>query len=129
MNFDDLLTQEAHEDGAEMNVLNPRDGEATDFFITIMGADSRAFQRAQKKLRNEAVAILSAGKKISEDDELNQDIDHMVAVTIGWRGLEDEKGKDQAFTRESAKELYQKSPSVRYQVERFVSDRRNFIKG
>lgn len=128
MEFNDLLTKEAHEEGAECNILNPSDGKPTDFFIKVLGVDSLEFQKAQRKARNQAVKTLSEKKPITEEDEIESEIDHLVAVTVGWRGLEVD-GKEKAFTKEHCKDLYTRSPGLRNQVDRFVSDRTNFTRG
>jgi hypothetical protein len=128
MEFNDLLTQDAHEEGAECNIIDPSTGKPTDFFIKVLGVDSLEFQKAQRKLRNQAVQAYSDKKAITEEQEIESEIKHLVSVTIGWRGLESE-GKEKKFSSEACKELYTKSPGLRSQVDRFVSDRTNFTKG
>lgn len=128
MEFNDLLTQEAHEEGAEVEIINPETGEQTGFFITVMGADSLEFQKAQKKLRNQAIRAYADKKEIDEADEIKAEIEHLANITMDWRGIET-NGEPKPFTKEGCIELYTKSPGVRNQVDRFVSDRANFTKG
>jgi len=127
MEFDDLLTQDAHDEGAECQIIHPIDGP-TDFYIKVMGVDSRAYQVEQRKLRNAAIKAISKKEAISEEEEISSEIESLVAITIGWRGIES-NGADKPFTKEACKELYTKSAGIFNQVDRFVSDRTNFIKG
>lgn len=123
MEISSLLTQDAHEAGAELNVLKA-DGDATDVFITLLGVDSRQWRRAFS-----AVSKEWAGKKdISEDDHLLAEAKTLAAVTTGWRGLV-ENGKEYKFSQEACTKLYLKSPGVARQVEAFIRDHRNFTKG
>ena len=128
MEFNDLLTQEAHEEGAELEIYNPETGKKTGFFITVMGADSLAFQKEQKKLRNKAILAYSKDKEPDYEEEIKDEIRHLANITLDWRGIES-NGKPKPFTKEHCIELYTKSPGVRQQVDRFVSDRANFTKG
>lgn len=117
MELKSLYTAEAHESGAELQVKNPVTGELTDFYITIAGVDSKTYREA---LRNYQRAIVS--KKEADELEL------LVAVTKGWRGLESE-GKPVEFSADKARELYENAPPIAQQVDRFIVDRRNFTKG
>lgn len=128
MEFNDLLTKAAHEDGAEVSILNPSTGEDTGFKIRVLGVDSTAFQKAQRKIRMQAIKALTDKKEITIEDEIASEIDHLVSITIGWSGIEHE-GKSKPFSVDACRQLYTDSPGLRQQVDRFVSDRRNFIKG
>ncbi|MFW0776360.1 MAG: hypothetical protein ACN2B6_01390 [Rickettsiales bacterium] len=128
MEFNDLLTQDLHEEGAEVEIISPATGEKTGFFIKVMGMDSLEFQKAQKKLRNQAIKALQEKTSITEEDEIESEINQLVAITVGWKGIEVD-GKDKPFTKEACKQLYTKSPGIRQQVDRFVGDRLNFTKG
>ena len=50
------------------------------------------------------------------------------AVTIGWRGLNDGKAEVE-FSKERALQLYDNSPNIATQLDRFIADRKNFTKG
>ena len=128
MEFNDLLTKEAHEEGAEVQINDPITGEPTDLYIKVLGVDSMAFQKSQRLLKNKAVEAYSKDQKIDEGQEIESEIDELVALTIGWRGLES-KGKEKKFTPEACKTLYTNGPGVRNQVDRFISNRANFTKG
>lgn len=128
MEFTDLLTQDAHEEGAEVEILHPSTRKGTGFYIKVLGVDSLEFQKAERNIRNQTIKVLSEKKELTAESQIESEIDHLVAITVGWRGIEFE-GKAKDFTKKACKELYTKSPGVRQQVDRFVSDRANFIKG
>ena len=128
MDFDSLLTKEAHEEGAEILISNPVTGKTTDLYIKVLGSDSLVWQKSIKRGRNKLISKLSENKEISEQDEIDAEIDQLVAVTVDWRGIERE-GVPVKFTAKDCKKLYTSSPGVRQQVDKFVSDRTNFIKG
>lgn len=122
MNFDDLLTQEAHEEGAEVNIVNPNTGEPTDVYIKVLGPDSREWRKAMKASFRKMVSS-------SKDEELiEDDIERIASVTIGWRGLTKD-GQELEFSHKACKDLYRKSPRVFDQVDRFIGNYRNFTKG
>lgn len=124
MDFDSVLTVDAHEEGAEMNIINPVTGEATDAFIMVMGPDSREFRKAQR------AALLSylRKKESGDDDSYDEDLEQILAVVKGWRGITKD-GKDLEFNKKECRKLFVKSPAIFDQVNRFVGNRKNFTKG
>lgn len=127
MDIGRLATAEAHGEGAECNILDPLTGEPTDVFITIKGADSKDW-RAQKKKQTNAVMNARAGGKSQDIDFDAMDVEALVAVTIGWRGIVD-NGEDYPFSKKNAKRLYENSPAVVNQLLSFLSNGANFTKG
>tara|TARA_B110000908_G_C10091933_1_gene374431 strand:- start:221 stop:574 length:354 start_codon:yes stop_codon:yes gene_type:complete len=117
MDIKQLYTADAHEEGAEIRILSPLDGKETDFYITVKGIDSKSYREAVRAYHR---------KLINKED--GGEIDLLVAVTKDWRGLES-KSKDVKFTDKLARDLYVNSPNIASQVDTFVAERRNFIKG
>jgi len=117
MDIKELYTADAHEEGAEIRILSPIDGEETDFYIIVKGVDSKSYREAVRAYHR---------KLINKED--GGEIDLLVAITKSWRGLED-KGKTVEFTPKNAHDLYCKAPNIASQVDAFVVARRNFIKG
>lgn len=117
MDINQLFTAEAHEEGAEIRIKSPLDGAETDFYITLQGIDSKTYRKAVRKYHR---ALLN--------EEEGGEIDLLVSITKDWRGLSDGKN-DVPFSAEKAKELYTNAPSVTAQMDSFVADRKNFIKG
>lgn len=117
MDIKQLYTVEAHEEGAEIRIVSPIDGKETDFYIMVRGIDSKQYREAVRDYHR---------KMLNKED--GGEIDLLVSVTKGWRGLKD--GKDEVqFTEENARNLYMNAPSISAQIDKFVADRKNFIKG
>jgi len=127
MEISKLATAEAHSEGAECNITDPLTNKPTDVFIKIMGADSKDW-RAQKKKQTNAVMNARAGGKSEDIDFDAMDVDALVAVTIGWRGIL-ENGKDYPFSKKNARRLYENSPAVVNQLLAFLSNGANCTKG
>lgn len=130
MEFNKLATVDRHENGAECNILDPVTNKPTDFFIKICGSDSKIWRKAKKK---QTSAIINARANMEEGqtyDDMDidfeaMDIDALVDVTLGWRGLAD-NGKEVKFTSKKAKQLYEQAPDVVKQLLSFVSNNENF---
>jgi hypothetical protein len=117
MDIKGLYTVEKHEDGAELRIVSPLDGELTDFYIMVQGIDSKAYRSAVRGYHRKLLANEEGG-----ESEL------LSAVTIGWRGLNDGKAEVE-FSKERALQLYDNSPNIATQLDRFIADRKNFTKG
>lgn len=128
MDMSKLCTAEAHENGAELTILDPIDYTKTDFIITLKGLDSRSFRFKNKANIRKGIALLQDGEKPSNEDLDDLDIETMAECTIGWTGLYDGE-TEIVFSKEKAIEIYKAAPAVREQVERFVKDRENFTQG
>jgi hypothetical protein len=117
MDINQIYTVDAHEEGAEIRIVSPLDGKETDFYISVQGIDSRAYRTAVKAYH----------RKLLNEEE-GGEIDLLIAITKGWRGLSDNK-KEVKFSASVARAVYENAPDVAVQVDRFVSKRTNFIKG
>jgi hypothetical protein len=117
MDIKELYTAVPHEEGAEIRIENPNDGKETDFYIHVKGIDSKSYREAVRAYHR---------KLLNKED--GGEIDLLVAVTKSWRGLKSGKNEIQ-FTEKTARELYLNSPAIASQVDKFVADRKNFIKG
>jgi hypothetical protein len=125
MDIKDLDTRSKAEAGAEMQVFNPLTGKMSDFHITIKGIDSDEYRSQSANLREQ----LMTSKMLKQDfDREACEIETFVAITIGWRGLED-GGKEVKFTEKRCRQLYKSAPYVRDQLDRFIANRANFTKG
>jgi len=125
MDFNKLCTAEAHENGAELTILDPIDFTETDFVITLQGRDSKAFRFKNKSNMSKALNRLQKGETPTDDELDELDVETLAECTTGWSGLFDGE-REIKFTKEQAKKLYLAAPSVREQAERFVKDRENF---
>lgn len=116
MKFEELLTAPAHEEGAEMEVMHPATGEATGVFIRVRGVDSKTFRDASIEFNRKRM------DKANDDKDIALDL--TVAITAGWRGIDDIE-----FSADAVRKLYTDSPAIRAQVDAFFTVRRNFMKG
>lgn len=127
MELNSLRTVESHEAGAECNITSPVDGKPTDVFIKIKGADSKEWRNAKKSQTSQIIAARASGGDIDLDYD-KMDIDALVAVTMGWRGIVQD-GEEYACNKENARKLYADSPSVVSQLIDFLTRRANFTNG
>ena len=119
MDIESLYTVDAHESGAEMQVKDPS-GKSVDMFIKVIGVDSKAWRGLAKERRKKMLD--------GQTDPDADDIDMLVKATTGWRGFMS-GGKKVEFSKDKIKELYENAPYIAEQVDRFIANRANFIKG
>lgn len=117
MELQDLYTVEHHEKGSELRIKSPIDNKNTDFYITLMGVDSKEYRKAVREYQ----------RRVMKGDEPDE-IALLVSITKSWRGLMS-GGEEVKCTPDSARALYENSPAIANQVDRFIADRRNFTKG
>jgi len=122
MNITDLYTAESHENGSEVNIINPFDGNPTDIYIKVQGVDSKAFREAKRKSYRNALENPDS----YDSDKTTCEI--LADITVGWRGVESD-GKDLEFSKEKAFELYENAPAIRDQIDTYISNRANFTNG
>lgn len=127
MDIEQLYTRDDHEEGAEVQIRNPLDGTLTDIYIKVLGPDSREWRKAVKSDLRKAWGKAKGGE-LTDEDLLQSDIDKLVAVTVGWRGMK-QNGEDMPFSKEAIRTLYERSPRILDQVDMFMADSRNFTKG
>ena len=123
MDINELFTAEIHESGAEVQITNPTTGKDTDCYITVIGIDSKSFRSEQRKRQRKALDAVRNNKSIPDDE-----FGLLVESTIGWRGFESE-GKEWPFSKKNAQSLFDNSPLIADQVDKFIADRANFTKG
>lgn len=123
MDINELYTAPLHDKGAEVQIKNPITSELTDCWIKVVGVDSKRFRDSQRKRQREVLDALRDSKPLNDDE-----FGILVDATIGWKGFTN-KGKEWKFSKANVKVLYKNSPKIAEQVDRFVADRRNFIKG
>ena len=127
MELSNLLTVDDHDAGAECNIVSPIDGKKTDVYILIAGADSAAWRKQKRKQTSEIMFSTRSKKDVFLDYD-KMDIEAVVEITLGWRGIVS-SGNDYPYSKENALALYSKSPGIVSQLLDFIADKRNFIKG
>tara|TARA_B100000809_G_scaffold166820_1_gene164158 strand:- start:2017 stop:2388 length:372 start_codon:yes stop_codon:yes gene_type:complete len=123
MDINQLYTADAHEAGAECRIVNPADGSDTDCYITVIGIDSKSFRAEQRKRQRKALDAVRSNKPIPDDE-----FGLLVESCTGWRGFKNDK-KEWPFTKKNLMALFENSPLIADQVDKFIADRENFTKG
>lgn len=124
MKATDFYTAPAHEEGAEVQLTSPITGEKTDCYITVAGVDSKRFRTAQRKQKRAVLKAMQDG----DDLESMPEYGLLASCVISWRGFNDDDGAEWKFSKKNVTALFENSPLVAEQVDRFISDRANFIK-
>lgn len=131
--LDALDTKTPSENGVDMPLkdlagvqMKDKDGKAVS--ICLKGPDSdtyRRMTRAQIRKRFDR-----NGEKLDDDAEAesneNDAIEIMAACTVRWSGINDKAGAAIPCNPKNAVELYKRYPTIRDQVDMFVSARANF---
>ena len=118
-------------EGAELAVLHPKTGIALGAKITVCGTDSEIYQDTARKQRNKRLDRLqkTRGKAgITAEATDAEEMDLLVACTLSWADVVLD-GKDLDCTPDNARALYTRFPCIKEQVDEFIGDRANFIKG
>lgn len=118
--LDSLYTVEAHEEGAWLDVLDPKTGEKHGLRLHLVGEDSDTYRQAAHDLF--ANRIKNKAKDISPNEALDEIVEQFVKCTKGWEGVDEE------FSRAAVRKLYRNSPPVLAQVKSFVEDRSEFYR-
>ena len=125
MDIAGLKLVSAAENGADMDLLSPFDGESTGATLQVLGFDAPSMIAAARDFDRE-----QAGKKDAEADEMMRlRRAHLtLAAVTGWVGFG--VGEDETkFTASKAREIFM-DPEYQWiceQVCRFGSARRNFM--
>ena len=128
MDYTELFTSSAHDEGAEVQ-LNDMEGKPVDMYLTVSGVDSKVW-RKEKHLMERRVQL---NAQLPEAQQIKIDPDEAISeafanCVLGWRGFT-VKGKKIKFTHARMKELFIEAPYLRDHVDLFFSKRANFIKG
>lgn len=121
MKFSRCDSQTLADKGVEAEVPDPITGEPSGAFLTLLGADSKVFQAAYEE-------ILSRNKAHGKNTLTNDDqIELYSRLTIGWRGWEEDDGKEAKFSQEAARKRYAELPYLCLFVGTFIATRRNYF--
>lgn len=128
MDLASLDTRQGAEQGMELQLKHPQTGDPLPCRITLLGADSDAWQNKQAELVQRRVNRLQRTKKntASVADLEADSIELLCAVTAGWSGIT-LAGEDIPYSAEKAAWLYRGYPWIREQAYEAVNDRGNFL--
>ncbi len=131
MNIEQFSTEEKANEGAVMEVVNPQTDEVwmdgdNPITITVMGVDSKEFERIQKESDERDLKVLT--KKQKQKSLREENISRAIKLTNGWSGIGDSTG-DLEFNYSNALKVYTSCPWLREQVLAFAGDRDNYFRG
>lgn len=116
----DFFTRQRSNEGERMYIIDPLTGIKSNEYLIVRGFDSDEFNAALVDKRRENARILSLPqeeqKEASEAAELV-----LIASTVGGWSF------DADYTLEALLELLREAPSVCTEIDKFSSNRANFI--
>ena len=119
-----LDTAALAEQGAELELVHPATGAPLGVYVTVAGADSRAWRKAVA-----AQAEKRRGRRgaPTPDEALAGGIDILARCTLAWRGMYFE-GAELPCNTANARMIYERLPWAREQVDAFASDRASSLR-
>lgn len=124
--FKKFKTREGSNKGAKMPIMDT-EGKDSGESLTVLGVDSDAFQKANRRMRRTLLAYLEEkGDLKAKDDEayaeltLRQQRELQASLVIGW-SFEEE------FTQANVVELFTDAPYIADQADQFASKRGQFV--
>lgn len=133
--LDALDTKTPSENGVDMPLRDLSGQPMTDkagkpVTIRVKGPDSDTYRRLTRAQVRKRLEQAAAGEKLAEDEDAERNesdaIDIMAACTVSWQGINDKAGNPIPCDVKNAAELYRRYPTVRDQVDLFISARSNF---
>lgn len=121
MKFSRCDSQTLADKGLDAEVPDPVTGEPSGAFLILLGADSKVCSAAQEE-------ILSRNKAHGKNYLTNDDWCEVYArCTVGWKGWEDDDGKEAKFSQEAIREKYKAIPYLAKFAGEFIATRRNYF--
>jgi len=121
MKFSRCDSQTLAEKGVDAEVPDPITGQPSGAFLTLLGDDSKVFQAALEEITSRNKARGVNGLKDADQCELYS------RCTIGWKGWEDEDGKEAKFSQEAVKAKYAELTYLAVFAGNFIATRRNYF--
>jgi lipoate-protein ligase A len=137
MDLANLKTTDLAEAGAKLILTNPYDNDAVLYgddeqtkpmAILIKGRDSTTYKSIMSEIFREQRALAKENKEMTLEESSKLTIEKFARLTIGFENLV-MNGKELKFSHEEAVKLYTSCDWMVKQLDEFVSDGKNFIKG
>lgn len=121
----------------EFNFIDPFTDEPTDIFLTVHPIKSKYGKETEHKMRLRIVELMQDENNIEEVDGkknlkheliMDETIRMISEMVIGWKGIEDDKGKQIKFTPEVCLETMKEHQSIADAVYSFANTVGNFQK-
>ena len=125
-----LDSRKAAEAGTQLALKHPVTGLPLEgWALTVIGYDAARYQAMSEEHQRRRFDRLAQSKRLTVE-ELRADSLELAAVLVsGWPPTFDLDGQPFPYSESNAVKLMHRFPWIREQVERFASDRGNFIKG
>lgn len=116
----DYHTRQKSNEGSRMKLIDPATGKPGEDFLIVRGFDSDEFNAALVDKRRENARILSLPQEEQKEASEAAELALIASTVNGW-------SFDEEFTLEAILELLREAPSVRTEIDKFSSNRANFI--
>lgn len=128
MELDLGVVRKQTQDESWMTICHPISGEETTMRIKVMNPDSAAYKAVDTRIKNMGfkTAQRKGGKNLSVEDLDETQLQLLIGVTTGWENVIFD-GQPIEFSADNVRMVYKEFPFIREQVDRFISDRRNFF--
>ena len=120
MKRQDFFTKTPSNNGSKMELIDPATNKLSGESLTVLGFDSDVFNQALNEKRRDNVRVLTLPKEEQEEQTEIAERKLIASLVTGWTF-------EEAFTEEGLLELIIESPSVKNQIDKFASNRANFI--
>lgn len=116
----DFFTRPKSNEGERMYLIDPLTGMKSNEYLIVRGFDSDEFNAALVDKRRENARILSLPQEEQKEAAEAAELALIASTVNGW-------SFDEEFTLEAVLELLREAPSVRTEIDKFSSNRANFI--
>lgn len=127
--FDLMTFKKQQIDNAEVVIMHPQTGVATDMRIMVAGPNSTQYKEADRRVKNRNLQALQKmkGQKILSIEAVEAgQLELLVSVTLGWANVV-YAGEPLEFTQDNVKMLYTQFPFIVEQIDEFLGEQRNFL--
>ena len=127
MDFCDLDTVKACDEGVEYDLLHPVTGEPTGAILKLRGSDATGYKDELERQRDAMVRKKSLAAAMTRSERESREIALLRTCVVGWKNLQ-LGGKDLEFSPENVEMLLVKYPWFRSQVDTAAHDMSLFLK-
>lgn len=103
-----------------MHLIDPATNKLSGESLQVLGFDSDQFADAISEKRKENIRILALPQEEQAEEMEGAEIRMIASLVVGW-------SFEETLTQEAICELIVESPAIRLQIDKFASDRANFI--
>lgn len=116
----DFYTRQKSNEGSRMYPIDPATGKTGHEYLIVRGLDSDEFNAALVDKRRENARILTLPPEEQKEAAEEAELALIASTVCGWSFDED-------YSLEAVLELLREAPSVRTEIDKFSSNRANFI--